>query len=432
MKTLLFALLTLMATPDSARLMYHIRIESDIDRQSRRYLEKGLEKAAEAKADFIILDLDTYGGAVDAADKMRTSLLRSEIPVAAYVNPQAASAGALISIACDSIYMRTGSSIGAATVVDQTGRVMPDKYQSFMRGMMRSTAEARGRDPLVAEAMVDTAHVLSLTPAEAIEKGYCDGVAESVEEVAEALSGGDPYVIEDMKLTAVEKVAHFMMNPLLQAIFLIMILGGIYIEFKTPGIGLPLVIAIVGAVLYFSPLYIESVARYWEILLFLAGLVLLGLELFVIPGFGVCGISGIACILVSLVFAAVDNAELLRFDGTLDLKPVVVPVSIVVCSACAAVAGGLFLVRKLYPTKAFDSVALRESLAPEDGCVGVRTGLESLVGEEVEVVTDLKPAGKVKTASGKVVEATLDHGYAARGTVVKVEKAEQGRLYVRR
>ena len=432
MKTLLFALLTLMATPDSARLMYHIRIESDIDRQSRRYLEKGLEKAAEAKADFIILDLDTYGGAVDAADKMRTSLLRSEIPVAAYVNPQAASAGALISIACDSIYMRTGSSIGAATVVDQTGRVMPDKYQSFMRGMMRSTAEARGRDPLVAEAMVDTAHVLSLTPAEAIEKGYCDGVAESVEEVAEALSGGDPYVIEDMKLTAVEKVAHFMMNPLLQAIFLIMILGGIYIEFKTPGIGLPLVIAIVGAVLYFSPLYIESVARYWEILLFLAGLVLLGLELFVIPGFGVCGISGIVCILVSLVFAAVDNAELLRFDGTLDLKPVVVPVSIVVCSACAAIAGGLFLVRKLYPTRAFDSVALRESLAPEDGCVGVRTGLESLVGEEVEVVTDLKPAGKVKTASGKVVEATLDHGYAARGTVVKVEKAEQGRLYVRR
>ncbi len=432
MKTLLFALLTLMATPDSARLMYHIRIESDIDRQSRRYLEKGLEKAAEAKADFIILDLDTYGGAVDAADKMRTSLLRSEIPVAVYVNPQAASAGALISIACDSIYMRTGSSIGAATVVDQTGRVMPDKYQSFMRGMMRSTAEARGRDPLVAEAMVDTAHVLSLTPAEAIEKGYCDGVAESVEEVAEALSGGDPYVIEDMKLTAVEKVAHFMMNPLLQAIFLIMILGGIYIEFKTPGIGLPLVIAIVGAVLYFSPLYIESVARYWEILLFLAGLVLLGLELFVIPGFGGCGISGIVCILVSLVFAAVDNAELLRFDGTLDLKPVVVPVSIVVCSACAAWAGGLFLVRKLYPTKAFDSVALRESLAPEDGCVGVRTGLESLVGEEVEVVTDLKPAGKVKTASGKVVEATLDHGYAARGTVVKVEKAEQGRLYVRR
>ena len=223
-----------------------------------------------------------------------------------------------------------------------------------------------------------------------------------------------------------------MMNPLLQAIFLIMILGGIYIEFKTPGIGLPLVIAIVGAVLYFSPLYIESVARYWEILLFLAGLVLLGLELFVIPGFGVCGISGIVCILVSLVFAAVDNAELLRFDGTLDLKPVVVPVSIVVCSACAAIAGGLFLVRKLYPTRAFDSVALRESLAPEDGCVGVRTGLESLVGEEVEVVTDLKPAGKVKTASGKVVEATLDHGYAARGTVVKVEKAEQGRLYVRR
>ena len=123
---------------DSLTVFYRIRLDMDIDKAAQSKVVTGLQKAVEADADVVLLDLDTYGGAVDAADSIRSAILRYEKPVVAYVNMQAASAGALISIACDSIYMKTGSSIGAATVVDQSGKVMPDKYQSFMRGMIPS------------------------------------------------------------------------------------------------------------------------------------------------------------------------------------------------------------------------------------------------------------------------------------------------------
>ena len=168
----------------SEKVFFRIRLDADIDRAAERLVTKGLERAREAGADYIILDLDTYGGAVDAADSIRSAILQCPIPVVAFINLQAASAGALISIACDSIYMKPGSSIGAATVVDQTGKVMPDKYQSFMRGMMRSTAEVTGRNPELAEAMVDTADVLSMTPEEAVKAGFCEGICSSPDEVA--------------------------------------------------------------------------------------------------------------------------------------------------------------------------------------------------------------------------------------------------------
>jgi membrane-bound serine protease (ClpP class) len=411
-------------------IIFRIRLDSEINTLAQKKVILGLEKAHDRKADFIILDLDTYGGAVDAADSIRSAILRCDIPVVAYINMQAASAGALISIACDSIYMKTGSSIGAATVVSTTGSVMPDKYQSFMRGMMRSTAEANGRNPKIAEAMVDTAHVLSLTPSEAIKVGYCEGVCESVDEVAQNLTKGQPggYRIESVQLSPSEKAVLFMMNPILQAIFLIMIIGGIYIEFKTPGIGVPIAVAILGAILYFSPLYIQSLAQNWEILLFIVGLILLGMELFVIPGFGVCGITGIVSIVVSLTFAAVDNDLVFNGKGDFNYMAVLLPFGLVIISAFIAITGSIFLVHKLYPTKTFDYVALRQSLDEKDGFVGVKTGMDSLVGNEATVFNDLKPSGKVMV-NGRVYEATLTFGYAAKGESVRIVKAEQGRLY---
>ena len=212
---------------DSLSIVYRIRLDQDIDQSAQRLVTIGLEKALKADADYVILDINTYGGAVNAADSIRSALLRFDKPIAAYVNMQAASAGALISIACDSIYMKTGSSIGAATVVDQTGKVMPDKYQSFMRGMMRSTAQANGRDPNVAESMTDTANVLSMTPTEAIEVGYCEGICESEFEVAQYMVGDKSFVIKNMDddMTLLDRIIQFLLNPLLQSIFMMMILA---------------------------------------------------------------------------------------------------------------------------------------------------------------------------------------------------------------
>ena len=417
---------------DSLAVFYRIRLDMDIDKAAQRKVVTGLQKAIEADADVVLLDLDTYGGAVDAADSIRSAILRYEKPVVAYVNMQAASAGALISIACDSIYMKTGSSIGAATVVDQSGNVMPDKYQSFMRGMMRSTAQAKGRNPEIAEAMVDTAGVLSLTPEEAVKVGYCEGIYENEVEVAEAVSGDKEFVIKNMDddMTWVDHLIQLLLNPLLQSIFMMMIIGGIFVEIRTPGIGLPLVTAIVGALLYFAPGYVGHLAEHWEILMFVVGLILIGLEIFVIPGFGVCGISGIVIVVLSLALAMVDNVEFHRWDGTFSLEPVLMPLGIVIISSAAAVFGSVWLVRKLYPTRTFDHIALRQEMKASEGFTGVVSGLETLVGETVEVFTDMRPSGKVKTSDGRILEATLKFGgFASKGQPLKVLSAEQGRLY---
>ena len=417
---------------DSLTVFYRIRLDMDIDKAAQRKVVTGLQKAVEADADVVLLDLDTYGGAVDAADSIRSAILRYEKPVVAYVNMQAASAGALISIACDSIYMKTGSSIGAATVVDQSGKVMPDKYQSFMRGMMRSTAQAKGRNPEIAEAMVDTAGVLSLTPEEAVKVGYCEGIYESEVEVAEAMSGDNDFTIRNMDddMTWIDRLIQFLLNPLLQSIFMMMIIGGIFVEIRTPGIGLPLVTAIVGALLYFAPGYVGHLAEHWEILMFVVGLILIGLEIFVIPGFGVCGISGIVIVVLSLALAMVDNVEFHRWDGTFSLEPVLMPLGIVIISSAAAVFGSVWLVRKLYPTRTFDHIALRQEMKASVGFTGVVSGLETLVGETVEVFTDMRPSGKVMTSDGRILEATLKFGgFASKGQTLKVLSAEQGRLY---
>ena len=417
---------------DSLSVIYRIRLDRDIDKAAQRLVVLGLEKADEAGAEYVILDINTYGGAVDAADSIRTALLRYEKPVAAYVNMQAASAGALISIACDSIYMKTGSSIGAATVVDQSGNVMPDKYQSFMRGMMRSTAQANGRDPHIAESMTDTANVLSMTPSEAIEVGYCEGIYESVTEVAQAVAGGKAFIVKSMEddMTWLDKLIQFLLNPLLQSIFMMMIIGGIFVEIRTPGIGIPLLTAVVGALLYFAPGYLGHLVSYWEILLFVVGLVLIAIEIFVIPGFGVAGVTGIIAVIVSLAFAMVDNVELFHWDGSINLQPIIQPLGIVIISASAAIFGSVWLVKKLYSTRSFDHVALRQSLTSEEGYTGVVSGLDYLVGEPVVVHTDMRPSGKVKSSDGKIYEATLKFGgFANKGETLKVLSAEQGRLY---
>lgn len=417
---------------DSLAVFYRIRLSQDVDPSSQRLVTLGLEKAVQAQADYVLLDLNTYGGAVNAADSIRAAILRSEIPVVAFINMQAASAGALISIACDSIYMKTGSSIGAATVVDQTGKVMPDKYQSFMRGMMRSTAQANGRDPHIAESMTDTVNVLSMTPSEAIEVGYCEGICESEYEVAQKVIGDKAFIIKNMEddMTWLDKVIQFLLNPLLQSIFMMMIIGGIFVEIRTPGIGLPLLTAIAGALLYFAPGYLGHLVSYWEILLFVVGIVLIAIEIFVLPGFGVCGVTGIIAVVASLAFAMVDNIELFHWDGSLNLEPLLMPLGIVIISASAAIFGSVWLVRKLYETRSFDHIALRQEMKSDEGFTGVVTGLETLVGETVTVFTDLRPSGKVITKDGRIYEATLKFGgFASKGNTLKVVSAEQGRLY---
>src|SRR5210317_890839 len=129
---------------DKTTVIYKFDIKEQIAPPVVRTTQRAFAEAKEVGADLILIHMNTYGGLVDAADSIRTRILNSDIPVYVFIDNNAASAGALIAIACDSIYMSPVSSIGAATVVDQTGKPVPDKYQSYMRSWMRSTAEANG------------------------------------------------------------------------------------------------------------------------------------------------------------------------------------------------------------------------------------------------------------------------------------------------
>ena len=427
------------------RIFYKIDLKRDIDKAAFRLVHTGLEEARKKNADYCILDINTYGGALDAADSIRSAILRSRIPVIAFIDPQAASAGALISIACDSIYMTSGSSIGAATVVNQNGEVLPDKYQSFMRAMMRSTAESHGkkrllngkdtlwkwhRDPEIAAAMVSKDSVLSFTPLEAMENGYCEGMAQNTEEVIAWVLGqdGEAYLLEEHKITALDKIIYFFLNPIVQGLLLMLIIGGIYFELQSPGIGFPSIAAVMGAVLYFAPLYLEGLAQNWEIVVFILGTGLLLVEIFVLPGFGVAGAGGIILIVTGLTFAMIDN-ELVINGGDYDLRPLIKPLAIVLVSLTLSLYLSVYLALRLYPTRIFSRIALRTKLTEKEGFVGVETSsLAFAVGKTVYAATDLHPVGMVEI-EGKRYQAKMNYGFAVKGETVKITRAEGGLLY---
>ena len=428
---------------------YIIKLHKEINASSARMFTDALKDAESSKSDYCILDLNTYGGAVDAADSIRSAIMGTGMPVIAFINNQAVSAGALISIACDSIYMSNGSTFGAATVVNQNGEVLPDKYQSFMRAMMRSTAESHGkkeivngtdtievwyRNPDIAQAMVSKDSVLSFPPTEAIANGYCNGTAESTDEIIETITGkaASESVVTQHKLSATDRIIYFFLNPVIQGLLLMLIIGGIYFEFQTPGIGFPLAAAIVGTVLYFTPLYIEGFVQNWEIIFFFLGLALLAIEIFVLPGFGIAGISGIMLIIITLAFAMIDNG--LVFDSRgFNFTPMVKPFAIVLVSTVSMLFISIWAAGKLYPTKAFSYITLKtDLLSGKEGFVGVeKENLNFLVGMSGIAATDLKPSGSVEI-EGKRYQAQIISGYAERGETVKILRHEGGRLYCKK
>ena len=427
---------------------YVIKLHKEIDASSARMFTDALREAEKQQADYCILNLNTYGGALDAADSIRSAIIRTTIPVISFINVQAASAGALISIACDSIYMRNGSSIGAATVVDGSGNVLPDKYQSFMRAMMRSTAESHGkkavingndttwiwyRDPGIAESMVSADSVLSFTPSEAIANSYCEGMAEDIAQVIEKTVGKEKeYIIEEHTITTTNRIIYFFLNPVIQGLLLMLIMGGIYFEFQTPGIGFPLAAAVVGMVLYFVPLYLEGFVQNWEIIFFFLGIILLVLEVFVIPGFGVAGICGIILIVITLAFAMIDN-DIVFNGGDFNFKPLVQPFAIVLVSVTTVLFLSVYLASKLFPTQVFSHIALKTDLSSgKEGFVGVeKESLEQLVGKKCQVATDMKPQGTVEV-EGKRYPAQMVYGYAQKGEIVEILYHEGGRVYCKK
>lgn len=450
---LLFLLLFLLITTfksigEERKLVYQIDIKKEINNTTRIYLRNGLEEAKLLGADAVLLHMNTYGGLLEAADSMRTAILYNPIPVYVFIDNNAASAGALISIACEKIFMRKGANIGAATVVNQTGAALPDKYQSYMRSMIRSTAEAHGkdtiiqekdttfrwkRDPLIAEAMVDervvvpnlidSGKVLTFTADEALEWKYCDGIAETPDEVITKYLGYNDYELKTYKPSWEDDLKGFLMNPMLQSLLIIIIIGGIYFEMQTPGLGFPSAAAVVAAILYFAPLYIDGLAQNWEILVFILGLLLIAVEIFIIPGFGIAGISGIIFLIAGLTLSLLNNTDF-NFEevSTKEIGEATLTVLIGLGLGFVLM---IWLSNKIGTKGMMRKVALHKDL--EDAHSS--PSQTSLIGKEGTAFTVLRPSGKVMI-DNELYDGVSESGFIEKGTKVEVVRFENAQVYV--
>lgn len=414
-----------------------MEIKSEIDPRMHRYVELAIEHAEDTKADIVIIEMDTYGGVLTDAKEIVDILTRYKKPLWVFINSDAASAGALISIACDSIYMAEGASIGAATVVTgDTGEAAPDKYQSYMRGIMRSTAEKNGRDPRIAEAMVDqdlevdsispAGQVITFSTSEAIQYGYCEGQVSSIDEILEK-NQVENYTIDHFHLSAVDKVIAFFVNPFISGILILVIIGGLYFELQSPGVGFPGAAALAALILYLVPYYLNGLADNWEILALFIGFGLLAAEIFVIPGFGVAGITGIGLIIMSLILIMLNNDVFdFQFVPTTD---VILASTVTICGAI----GGLALLfvggSRLLRSKAFQRIALSETQDRTQGYTS-RFIAEPMKGKTGIAYTVLRPSGRVKIGD-QIYDAYTRGDYIEKDTSIEVVNDEGVSLLVR-
>ncbi len=419
-------------TSDGA--VYRVPIEGMIDNALASYVDRALADAEESGASVVLFEMDTFGGLVEAADHIRTSILDAPIPTVVFINKNAASAGALISYAADRIVMAPGGSIGAATAVDATGQYASEKVQSYMRSIMRATAEANGRDPHIAEAMVSDSiavegisvvgQLLSLSANEAFRLGVADAVLPSADAVVENLGLADRTQFAH-QTSGVERLLRFLGSPVVASVLMLMMMGGLYFELQTPGVGFPGLMSFTGAALFFAPHYMLGLVQSWEIVVFIIALLLLLVEIFVTPGFGVAGILGLILLVASLLAALIGNVGLAFPSGGQIAQASATLAAALVLLVVLAVSLGKYL-----PTSnRLSGLILSPELSSAEGYTSADTDL-SLVGLIGKAVTGLRPSGTAEL-NGRRVDVIAQGTFIDVGTAIEVVDVRGSRVEVR-
>jgi membrane-bound serine protease (ClpP class) len=413
-----------------------MEIKSEIDPRTTRYVDLALKHATDIQADVVLIEMDTYGGVLTDAKEVVDKIMHFKKPVWVFINTDAASAGALISIACDSIYMSPGATIGAATVVDASGQKAPDKYQSYMRSIMRSTAEENGRDPKIAEGMVDEdmeikgikepGKIISFSTSEALTHGYCEAKVETIEEILKRNNIND-FTLSRFELSLAERIISVVLNPFISGILILIIIAGIYFEMQTPGLGFAGLAALVALILYLVPYYLNGIAENWEIIAFIIGIALIAVEIFVIPGFGVAGIAGIVLTAASLVLIMINNDafdfQFVRMNDIL----------VALAAAIGGMLGGIVVLfvagANLHGTRLYSKIALTDTQASSKGYIA-NPQEQPLKGKTGIAHTVLRPSGKV-IIEGKMHDAYTRGDYIEKGQAIEVISDEGSSLKVK-
>jgi membrane-bound serine protease (ClpP class) len=424
-----------------------VPIEGTIDLGLVPFMERAIAENPDAAA--IVLDVDTHGGRVDAAVQIRDTLLDTDVPVVAFVNRRAISAGALISLAADHIAFAPGGSMGAATpvqIADGEMQAVGEKMVSYMRAEMRATAEATGRDGDMAEAMVDAdieidglvakGKLLTLTTESARTHGLTELVVDDLPTLLEALGLADATVV-DMEENWAEQFARFITDPTVSGLLMSLGVLGVMVELYSPGFGIPGSVGVASLTLFFFGHATVQLVGWEEVILLSTGVFALLIEAFVIPGFGVAGIVGILCVGAGLALALVGVPLDVAWDigsgagGLMDAFSRVI-------MALAGTIVGMGVVVWLFPRSALPKWLVLDARIEGNAPGTIPTSQSSthshgpsadLVGRTGTAVTDLRPSGKVRI-DDRIIDVVSMHAYIRAGTDIEVAEVEGMRVVV--
>lgn len=413
------------SVPEKSNLgpaVYVIPVKQSVESGLQSFLKRAFKEAEQANAEHVVLVINTLGGRVDSAEEIGHMIRSSQVPTTAFIEGKAVSAGTYIALNADQIVMQPGSTIGAAAVVDGSGKLIDNpKTVSFWVKEMMEAAAMNGRDDQIAAAMVDPRVVLSLqeqlgwvkragdiltlSATDAAKVGYSEHTASSVDETIKWL-GLEQRERVEINPSLAEQAARWLVNPLVATVLLILGIAGVAIELIVPGFGAPGIIGILSFGLYFFGHYIAGFAGMESVVLFVLGLVLLIVEVFV-PSFGILGILGSISLIASIVIAAPDPANAFISIG------IALVISIIV----------LVITAKLNKTKGvWNRFILRERLTTEQGFLSADTK-ETLVGQEGVALTPLRPSGTVQIGDSRI-DVVTGGEFIGAGRHVQVVKAE--------
>ena len=426
-------------------VVYRVPIEGTIDLGLPPFIQRTLEDAESNEATAVIFDINTFGGRVDAATQIKDAILGADILTIAFINRRAISAGALISLSCEKIYMTGGGLIGAATAVDMTGKKGSEKVISFMREEMASTAEKRGRSKEIARGMVDEeltfthlviggdsikvddiegrkdGKLISLTTEQALKYKIADGTAENMEALLDSLGYSSVKTIETAENWS-EAIVRFLTNPVVASLLTTFGFLGILFELQSPGWGIPGFVGLACLILSLSASYIAQLATMSDMLFVLTGLALILLEVLVIPGFGIAGLGGIGLMIYGLYLLLLPDIpvgeEVLgqAMDGFL-------------IGLVGAVIGLVLLVKLMIKTKFWEQLTAPDTQKKEDGYSNT-FGWESLQGETGIADTDLHPSGWVRVKDQRIFVVS-EGEFIEEGKEIKILSVDGNRVLVR-
>jgi len=439
-RKLILLLIPLLVFPQ----VYLLEVKGTIDMGLAYFFERQIPQLNNEGGDAILLDIDTFGGRVDAATMMKNALLNSELPTIAFINTKAISAGSLISLACDTIVMRSGATMGATTVVDVQSQKAGEKAQSYMREEMAATAESKGRNPDIAMAMVDESididtlvlaegdtlflgeiegshpgKLLTLRTTTAMKYGMADYQMDSIDDIMDHFGYSMNDVVK-VEPTWSEKIVRFLTDPIVSSLLMTLGFLGLIFEIQSPGWGIPGTVGLLALVLFFSTSVIADLASMMELLFLIGGIILIGIEAFVIPGFGVVGILGIALMIYAMFTMLIPAAP-----TAADINAALWALSI---SLIGGVIGLALLIKRMLKTKAWQRISLGTSEKTDKGYSG-SIGLEAYVGKTGVALTTLRPAGTA-IVEGKRIDVVTVGDFIDKDSEIVISRIDGNRIVV--